>query len=145
MMIYDRTSADVSRAASLIKRGKPFTEEEIDAIERGAVTLNTLNRIEGKQIELAEALNSMGYGVNVSNKTWAEGQFFFAKDLKRLVDNTVAIRMAFGALSDTPTNPRAEYHYREFNLLERVLNDVQENIEITEGFYKICGEAECGG
>ena len=145
MMIFDRTSNDVSMALQLVRRGGAFSNEELQIIERGIVTVNTLNRIEDKQRELMYALNDMGYSVVIQCKSWEEGDFFLAEDLERISNNTAILRKAFDALKNTPANPRAEYHYREFNLMERVLNDVQSNIEITKGYYKICGVAECGG
>lgn len=144
-MIVDRTHNDVLKSIELAQRGGVFSEEEIETLERGMVTINTLNRIEEKQKEIADSISEMGYPVSIENKTWKQQDVFFFEDLKRIVSNVEKLRISFFALNETPANPRAEYHYREFNLMEKVLLDIQNNVIFAEENYKICGNAECGG
>lgn len=144
-MIVDRTHNDVLKSIELAQRGGVFSEEEINTLERGMVTINTLNRIEEKQEEIADSISEMGYPVSIENKTWNQQDVFFLEDLKRIVSNVEKLRVSFFALNETPANPRAEYHYREFNLIEKVLLDIQNNVIFAEENYKICGNAECGG
>lgn len=144
-MIIDRTHNDVLKSIELAQRGGVFSEKEIETLERGMVTINTLNRIEEKQKEIADLISEMGYPVSIENKTWKQQDVFFFEDLKRIVSNVEKLRISFFALNETPANPRAEYHYREFNLIEKVLLDIQNNAVFAEENYKICGSAECGG
>ena len=144
-MIIDRTHNDVLKSIELAQRGGVFSEEEIKTLERGMVTINTLNRIEEKQKEIADSISEMGYPVSIENKTWNQQDVFFFEDLRRIVFNVEKLRTSFFALNETPANPRAEYHYREFNLIEKVLLDIQNNVIFAEENYKICGNAECGG
>lgn len=144
-MIIDRTHNDVLKSIELAQRGGVFSEKEIETLERGMVTINTLNRIEEKQQEIANLISEMGYPVSIENKTWNQQDVFFFEDLKRIVSNVEKLRISFFALNETPANPRAEYHYREFNLIEKVLLDIQNNAVFAEENYKICGSAECGG
>lgn len=144
-MIVDRTHNDVLKSIELAQRGGVFSEEEIETLERGMVTINTLNRIEEKQKEIADSISEMGYPVSIENKTWNQQDVFFFEDLKRIVSNVEKLRISFFALNETPANPRAEYHYREFNLMEKVLLDIQNNVIFAEENYKICGNAECEG
>lgn len=144
-MIIDRTHNDVLKSIELAQRGGVFSEKEIETLERGMVTIDTLNRIEEKQKEIADSISEMGYPVSIENKTWKQQDVFFFEDLKRIVSNVEKLRTSFFALNETPANPRAEYHYREFNLIEKVLLDIQNNAVFAEENYKICGSAECGG
>ena len=55
-MIFDRTQNDVDTAILLrntkVKKFETLTESEIATLEKGTLTINTLNRIEAKQEEL---------------------------------------------------------------------------------------------
>ena len=150
MMIFDRTADDVENAKKIIsekvQKFETLTAEETETLERGTVTIYTLNRVENKQQELYQALNGMGYYNNlVETKTWTYSQVFDEDDLKRIVNNNVKLRKSFYALSTSPRNAIAKYRFDEFNALEKVLNDVSENIEFTVNNYVECGSIECGG
>lgn len=149
-MIYDRTANDVKSAlqiySSKFTKGIELTDDDIAVLERGMVTINTLNRIESKQSELQLILNDMLYGdMDISNKIWIDTQFFYQEDLDRIVNNTAILRNQFYVYVNTPENPRPEYHYREFNLMERILNDIEKMIEYVKSNYRECGAYECGG
>ena len=148
-MIYDRTQKDVNSALEIfrtkIDKNIELTEDDIAILERGMATLNTINRIENKQIELQQIIKNMLYGdAEISNKTWDDTQFFYKEDLERIVNNTANLRKTFYVFADTPENPRPEYHYREFNLIERILSDIELMIEYVKNNYKECGNFECG-
>ena len=148
-MIYDRVAADVTQASALRKnkvaQGIPLTEAEEAVMERGCFTINTANRIESKQTELRQAFNEMGYfNCQISNRNWNLGDIFFEDDLKRISENVAILRKAFFAYQDTPANPRAEYHYREINLMERVLYDLEKMVDVVEEGYRECGAFNCG-
>ena len=148
-MIFDRVSADVAKAFALRKdkvaQGISLTEEEQATMEKGCFTINTANRIESKQAELKEVFNEMGYfDCNISNKEWNLGDVFFAEDLQRVSENVAILRKAFFVYPDTPANPRAEYHYREVNLMERILYDLQKMVDVVKESYRECGTFDCG-
>lgn len=149
-MITDRTQFDVKRAKSIIeekvKKFIELTSVEEKTLERGTVTINTINRIEDKQAEIQEILNDMGYwNVSILNKKWNLGDVFRQSDLDRIVENNSMLRSAFYALKDSPVNAIGKYHYSEFNSLERILLDIFTNIEYTISRYRRCGNFNCGG
>ena len=148
-MIYDRTQADVDAAIVLretkIKAFQSLTESEIETLERGMLTINTLNRIETKQKELQELLNGMGYwNTNIVNEGWDETQVFDETEFNRIVNNVNVLRNAFFAYTDTPAQPKAEYHFDSINSLEKILYDLGEMIGDVKGLYKECGNFQCG-
>lgn len=149
-MITDRTQFDVKNAKSIIeekvKKFIELTSAEEKTLERGTVTINTINRIEDKQAEIQEILNDMGYwNVSIFNKKWNFGDVFRQSDLDRIVENNSMLRSAFYALKDSPVNAIGKYHYSEFNSLERILLDIFTNIEYTISRYRRCGNFNCGG
>ena len=79
-MIFDRIQEDVNSAISLrnskVKAFEDLTREEINILERGTITINTLNRIENKQAEISELLSQLSINVNIENKNWEEIQIF---------------------------------------------------------------------
>ena len=80
-MIYDRVQADIDTALIIRKKlqqGETLTEAEIGVLERGTLTINTLNRIEQKQAELIEIFNLLGYwNTNgIENKEWKYTGYF---------------------------------------------------------------------
>lgn len=149
-MIFDRTSADVLAAKNIradkVQKFIELTDEDIQVLERGMVTINTLNRIESKQAEIKTILNDMGYfNTPIVNKMWEYNDIFAEADLQRLVDNNASLRRAFYVLSDSPRDAIAKYHYIEFNALEKILVDISENIDFAKSQYRECGAIECGG
>ena len=149
MMITDRTPYDVAEAkkirSSKIQKFVSLTEKELAVVEKGLVTLNTLNRIEQKQIELKETLANMGYySGSVLNKHWNEGAYFFDEDLRRIVDNVAKLRNAFFVLKNTPSNPIAKFHYEEFNKIEKILVDIETMILDVKQNYRECDTFYCG-
>jgi hypothetical protein len=148
-MITNRTFLDVAEAkkirASKIQKFVSLTEEELAIVEKGLVTLNTLNRIEQKQIELKETLANMGYySGGVWNKYWHEGMYFTSEDLQRIVDNVAKLRNSFFVLSNTPNNPIAKFHYEEFNNIEKILVDIETMIADVIQNYRECNTFYCG-
>ena len=90
-MIFDRTQNDVDTAVRLrnekVKEFKNLTSEEINTLERGTITINTLNRIENKQIEIAELFSNLSINVDIENKNWEETQIFNRVEFQRILDN----------------------------------------------------------
>lgn len=148
-MVYDRTAADVDNAKKIrtekIQKGISLTADDVSTLEKGSITINTLNRIENKQAELKQTLADMGYysGI-VNNKTWTYNDIFFASDLQRICDNTIALRAAFEAMADSPLNPIPKYYYSEINAIEKILYDIAQNITQTTAKYRRCNTFNCG-
>jgi hypothetical protein len=59
------------------QNGETLTETEAAQVERGTLSLETLNRIESKMHELATDLNKYAYTVTVTTKTWAYTDIFY--------------------------------------------------------------------
>lgn len=148
-MIYTRTQYDVETAAKLrtekVQKFISLTEAEIDTLEKGTITVNTLNRIENKQEELKNLLNEMGYwNITISNKVWTESQIFNVNDFQRIIDNMKVLRTAFFVYKDTPNTPPVSYHYKDINALEKILYDIDVMINDVKSHYRECGDFSCG-
>lgn len=156
-MIYDRTQIDVDNAISIRNKkikldetGKPadleqLTESEINYLERGTLNANTLNRIEEKQAELSELFNELGYwNTNITNKTWAIGDDFYADEFDRVLNNEKTLINAFFVRSDTPSLPTSFLGYQDTNSVEKILHDLDVMINDVKSNYRECGNFECG-
>ena len=148
-MIFDRTQNDVDTAIILrrekVQKFQALTESEIATLEKGTLTINTLNRIETKQEELKNLLNDMGYwNTSITNKTWGENDIFNVDEFKRILDNTNVLRNAFFVYKATPNTPPISYHYNDINSLEKILYDLDMMINDVKSNYRECGTFECG-
>lgn len=146
-MIFDRTPSDVFGAINIRRTKSPeeFTDQDIQKLQRGMVTLETINRISGKQIEIDEEISQMLYlNGSVGAKIWSEDDVFMSDNLQRMTDDTASLKSRFLVFSTTPVNPRPEYHYREFNLMEKILYDLGIMVQSVKDNYRECGNYECG-
>lgn len=148
-MIYNRTLEDVLVAIKIrdekVKAFQELTESEISIIEKGTMTINTLNRIESKQDELKHLINDMGYhNTPIVNKTWNVTDIFDYNEFKRIVSNDTTLREAFFVSSNTPKTPAVSYHYEDINALEKILYDIDVMINDVKSHYIECGQIECG-
>ena len=148
-MIFDRTQNDVDTAI-LLRREKvqafqELTEHEIATLEKGTLTINTLNRIESKQDELKNLFNDMGYwNTSITNKVWGENDIFNVDEFQRILDNTNVLRNAFFIYKDTPNTPPISYHWQDINALEKILYDLDVMINDVKSHYRECGTFESG-
>lgn len=147
-MIHNRTAEDVALAKTYrqkLQTGESLSESEIATMERGTLTINTLNRIENKQEELKGLLNAMGYwNTPITNKTWAYTDIFNEAEFQRIIGNTDILRRAFFVYADTPSTPQVSYHYEDINSLEKILFDLDVMINDVKSRYRQCGTFECG-
>lgn len=148
-MIFDRTRQDVQNAVKIreeeIKFFETLTAEEEAILDRGMLTLTTLNRIESKQEELKSLFNEMGYwNTPIENKQWTTNQLFKEAEFKRLIDNTNVLRGAFFVFNNTPLTPPVSYYYEDINALEKILFDLGEMVDDVQIHYRECGAFECG-
>ena len=147
--IVDRTQADISTAFSVrenyVQKGKELTEIQVQQLERGTMTISTLNRIEQAQDFLKGMFNNMGYfNTNIVNKSWDYTQIFDVAELQRIIENTNILRNAFFVYKDTPNTPPVSYHYNDINALEKILYDLDVMINDVKANYRFCGEFVCG-
>lgn len=148
-MIFDRTQNDVDTAIILrsekVQKFQELTEDEIAILEKGTLTINTLNRIETKQEELKNLFNDMGYwNTPTTNKVWDYSQIFNVNEFQRIVDNTTILQNAFFVYKDTPGTPPVSYHYNDINALEKILYDLDVMINDIKSHYRQCGTFESG-
>lgn len=148
-MIFNRTEADVTEAKRIIlekvQKFLTLSNTEIETLEKGCLTINTLNRIENEQRRLNEVLNDMGYwNTEMTNKEWTISDVFDEQNFKRLLTNIDVLRNAFFTYSETPVTPNISYHFQAINEMEKILNDIGEIITYTQANYKICGNFSCG-
>lgn len=148
-MITNRTQYDVDTAISVIKdkvqKFQELTEDDINILERGTLTINTLNRIENKQEELKNLFNDMGYwNTSITNRVWDYTEIFNITEFQRIIDNTNILREAFFTYKDTPKTPPISYYFEDINSLEKILNDLDVMINDVKSKYRECGNFECG-
>lgn len=136
--------------AKQIRRNKiqnflELTDEEKYILERGFVTIDTINRIESKQAQLQNLIRKMGYSGEVfSNKVWQHGDYFVEDDLLRLFKNNDELRQRFFVYSDTPPRMEASYGFEEFNGIEKTLYDIEKIINFVKSNYRVCNGFYCG-
>jgi hypothetical protein len=122
-----------------------LTEGEIAVIEKGFITINTINRIENKQIELKKRFNDMGYwNTSLINKIWDYAQIFNVNEFQRIIDNIVVLKKAFFEYSYTPQVPPISYYFEDINSLEKILYDFDVMISDIKSNYRECDTFECG-
>lgn len=149
-MITDRTQSDVDNALKIrynkVKTFQGLTEDDVNTLERGMLTINTLNRIEEKQEELANLINVIGYwNTPIENKTdWTDNDIFTEGEFQRIIDNENILRNAFFTYVDTPNTPNISFHYEDINSLEKILVDLDVMINDVKSNYRECGNFECG-
>ena len=148
-MIFDRTQEDVKKAMSLIeskvKQFRELTESEIEILEKGTLTINTLNRIEDKISEVKELINEIGYwNAKIYTNSWNYLETFTGTNFFILLSSISDLVKAFYVYSDTPSVPSASYHYSVFNALEKILYDLSSRIEDMRGRFRQCGTFQCG-
>ena len=149
-MITDRTQQDVDNALNIrkekVQKFVALDNNDIEILEKGFVTINTLNRVEEKQNELKELLNQMGYwNTPIINKLWDKSKIFDENDLKRLFNNTEVLKKAFFEKEGTPETPLPSYYWQNWNDLEQILVEIEDMITIVKNNYVECGNIECGG
>ena len=149
-MIFDRTESDVDKAIKIrnekVKSFEELSEEDINILERGFITLNTINRIEEKQSELKSLFNNMGYyGNKIVNKKWQEQDYFLKSDLERIVKNNNTLKNSYYVFSSTPADAIPIARFEEFNKIEKMLYDLETMVNDMRNRFKRCGTFNCGG
>lgn len=149
-MIFNRTQTDVDNAIDIrnrkVQNFEELSEDDVATLERGFLTINTLNRIEEKQQELKNLLEADYYFVeDIHNKTWTYTNYFLQKDFDRILDNLSKLKNAYFVYTSTPQV--SDNNYRKFqtiNAVEHILNDLDLMISDVKSHYRECGAFECG-
>jgi hypothetical protein len=130
---FDRTFLDVEKAKEILSKMKQFADltlQEIETLEKGTITYNTLNRIEDKQRKVADALNELKYlDEKIITRNWTVDDIFDESDLQRIVNNTIVLRNSFTVIDKNQANPKAEYLFTEINAIEKILSEIDTLIE----------------
>lgn len=150
-MIVDRTKSDIDAALlarAKLQNGEELSESDFVSLERGTLTIETINRIESKIKEIVLVINSMWYWNTgtIQEKTWSYSDYFKQEDFDKILYNIVKIKDAFLQKNSTPKV--FGRNYRDYNVIndvetlladsEYIIGDIREN-------YVFCGEVECGG
>lgn len=150
-MIVDRTRSDIDAAflaRAKLQNGEELSESDFVSLERGTLTIETLNRIESKIKEIVSVINSMWYWNTgtIQEKTWSYSDYFKQEHFDKILENIAKIKKAFLQKNSTPKV--FGRNYRDYNVIndvemfladsEYIIGDIQEN-------YVFCGEVECGG
>lgn len=148
-MIFDRIQNDIDTAISLrsrLQNDEALTSAEIQQLERGTLTYNTLNRIEEKQAELKNLFTEMGYySPKIVNKSWNGYRYFRQADFNRILENMQTLVNSFFVYFDTPKIPENNYRkYQVINDTEKILFDLDVMINDIKSRYRECGTFECG-
>lgn len=149
-MIFNRTQTDIDNALNIrVKKVQKFAElssEDIEQLERGFLTINTLNRIEEKQQELKNLFDADVYFVeDFENKSWTYTDYFKQDDFDRILDNLSKSKRAYFVYSTTPQVTDNNYRrYQTINAVEHILNDLDLMISDVKSHYRQCGNVQCG-
>lgn len=149
-LIYNRTESDVEKAKRIrtekVQTFAELTPEDIEILEKGTLTINTLNRIEEKQEELKNLFEEDFYFVDeIVNKHWNYTDYFKQSDFDRILTNLEMLVKAYLVYTSTPAIPDGNYRkYETINDAEKILFDLDLMINDVKSHYRECGTIECG-
>lgn len=151
MMIYDRTEDDVKNAYDLrqkITDGETLTAEETELLERGTLTINTLNRIENKVAQLKELINGIGYygdDCELKEGDWDFSDDFTREDFLRIRACVNGLKKAFYVAKDSTEEIGTNYlTYETINRVEKTLFELENEFEEVKSRFKRCGTVRSG-
>lgn len=148
-MIYNRTQQDIDAAVLIRKKlqgGENLTDSDIEKLQRGCLTIETLNRIEQKQTELKGLLNSLGYWntEGLLSDFWSYEKIFKQEDFDRILRNLSLLRESFYVYSNTPMVPDSNFtKFETINAVEHILNDMESMVNEIKSNFRFCGVSEC--
>ena len=147
-LITDRTYDDVIYAQELNERIKQDGINSLTISERetwfnglrGMYTITDLNRVESAVQMLATLIQSSGYAVTVSTRSWALPDTPTPNEMERYLNNVSALINAFYILPNTPERPTNMEHlgYEGANAIEQILFDINFLYSnMTESYYHL--------
>lgn len=149
-MITNRTEQDVIDAKTLImekvQNFVTLTAAEKNTLERGTLTLTTINRIESKAAELIAAIKKYCYscGGGEARTAWTKDDVFTSEDFKRILEYTESMRSGFFIKNDTPETPDTLLKWDSLNSEEQILSDLAYMVDDIKKHFRQCGTFECG-
>ena len=147
-MIFDRTQNDVDTAILLrdtkVKKFEMLTESEIATLEKGTLTINTLNRIENKQQAIKVLFDNIAINVDIQNKVWDGTEIFDKANFERILKNLNILVENFCVYKNTPSVPSISYHFEDINSIEKILFDLEELYNKALKSFVYCGITYCG-
>lgn len=148
-MIFNRTLNDVENSLKIreekVKKGIELSQDDLDILEKGFLTVGTINRIEQKQQELSKKFIEIGYFNNIESKSWEFGDFFLKTDFDRIFKNNTILKDSFFVFSTTPIVVNNKVHFENLNKIEKMLYDLQEMLDDVKIRFRSCGTFNCGG
>lgn len=137
-LIYDRTAEDVQTAQK--QRGKVLTPL------KGCYNASDMNRVETAVKALAAELNSAGYKVEITPRTFAESDIIRRAQWAQYLENVQRLREAYYTLAETGELPKPEdkLGYQGANTIEKILADIDLLIGWMKYSQKYCGTFAAG-
>ncbi len=137
-LIYDRTAEDVQTARK--QRGTVTTPL------KGCYNATDMNRVEAAVKAIAAELNSAGYGVEITSRTFAESDIIRRAQWAQYLSNVQALRDAISVRATTPELPAADakLDYVGANNIEKILADLDELLSWMMHSRKYCGTFSAG-
>lgn len=147
--MFDRTQQDVDKSIKIInekiKKGLSISEEDVATLERGTITINTINRIEERQAYLKSLFDSQAYYTKpIINYIWDYEKIFDESHFKDLINDTYILRDSFFDYAETPKELFLEYTYQNINNLEKILFDLKRMMDFVMSNYRECDTFYCG-
>lgn len=132
-LIYDRTAEDVRTARG--QRGKVTTPL------KGCYNATDLNRVEAAVKAIAAELNSAGYKVEITPRTFAESDIIRRAQWAQYLENVQILRNAIAVRASTPELPAADakLDFIGANNIEKILADLDELLGWMTYSRKYCG------
>ena len=154
-LIYDRTKADVDRAAYLIgkiQRGEMLTDAEKTEYFsglKGCINASDLNRVETKVKELVEVLRGYGYTVGYvspGHSEWAYDGTMKEPDVLLYLANIAALRRVIPLPEDIPPIPTIDewIDWTAANDIERIVYELDRMIYGIVPLFRRCGAFRAG-
>jgi hypothetical protein len=149
-LITDRTAEDVAHAIALLsKRYEDMTAAEQDEYDntslKGCYSDTDYNRVGAAVSYLAGLLNGYGYAVTITGRSdWPEGYEPNATERAAYLADLQALKDVFYGTEDLPA--ACEYFTVDIaNAAERLLMEIDANINSMVANFQRCGSAVCGG
>ena len=137
-LIFDRTAEDVQAA-----RGQRGT---VTTPLKGCYNATDMNRVAAAVTEIAAELNSAGYKVEITPRTFAESDIIRRAQWAQYLSNVQTLRDAIAVRASTPELPAADakLDFVGANNIEKILADLDELLGWMKYSRKYCGTFAAG-
>jgi hypothetical protein len=116
------------------------------ALDKGYLTFEVLNRIEGNCSYIAEQLFLYGYQIEIEAKTdWSMNDFPYAFQINRIRNNINTLIDAYHKLDGSPDiRYWNSLDWQDVNSLEQNLFNLNDILERMKNSFKYCGTFNAG-